>query len=703
MEHAQPVRGHAKPHTLAVGHAALALPLREMAQRFHWTGHLDQPADHGTLKPLAVAQWPDDLGLPEAPSGFGPQTVPLQFATALHRQCSARMAAFSRSVASLAAQVREVLRADDMRAGSTDAPDRMAAALGFAGGVHLNASLLAQTVALRTGSKPLGGDRRKRLQAALDGLNAWLTDRPVAYIAHSGQLPQDPGLSGVAGIRAPDPLTSAMALFDEVVPSCVAVVRAMHAARLDLAGRHDQRQAALIERLDWHAFDADEWQSVPGVAAVLAAEAMPGDAWGRLAGLAASGRAVQVLVLQTPVRLGSGNPAMPQTGVGLLALGRRNTLLVATTVANPAHLSASLDKLASASRPSVAVIAQPMWQAESPWLQAVLDHRGRVTPCLSWDGAAGQRWASCYALDGNPAADQPAETVAISLPDADGTSRIVQDMLSPGHAALLDPTLRDQFLFLAGTTTDGALVEIGRWLQADRSTRQLTVPFVWAQDGAAQVGRAVMTTRLAEACLDQQSTWRALQEFAGIGSEHVRRAVEAARAQARAEAAAEQAALMARHQADLEQAGQAAATLALQTLANDLLSLDLLASADGVLVDVPELPAAAVLAVPAVATVAAAAEGAPQSADEDSSTTGQEAFIDTALCTSCNDCTNINALMFKYDKNKQAYLGDVAAGTFLQLVTAAEKCPAHCIHPGTPRPGDPTVTPALLARAAKLN
>ena len=56
-----------------------------------------------------------------------------------------------------------------------------------------------------------------------------------------------------------------------------------------------------------------------------------------------------------------------------------------------------------------------------------------------------------------------------------------------------------------------------------------------------------------------------------------------------------------------------------------------------------------------------------------------------------------------HNENKQAEIADPAAGTFEQLVKAAEKCPARCIHPGVPRSGDETVTDDLVARAARFN
>jgi pyruvate-ferredoxin/flavodoxin oxidoreductase len=59
-------------------------------------------------------------------------------------------------------------------------------------------------------------------------------------------------------------------------------------------------------------------------------------------------------------------------------------------------------------------------------------------------------------------------------------------------------------------------------------------------------------------------------------------------------------------------------------------------------------------------------------------------YIDSERCTTCNECTNLNRKMFAYNADRQAYVKDATAGTFAQLVTAAEKCPVGAIHPGTP-------------------
>ncbi|MCZ7586210.1 MAG: ferredoxin [Deltaproteobacteria bacterium] len=101
-----------------------------------------------------------------------------------------------------------------------------------------------------------------------------------------------------------------------------------------------------------------------------------------------------------------------------------------------------------------------------------------------------------------------------------------------------------------------------------------------------------------------------------------------------------------------------------------------------------------------MAEEAAAAPAAAPIEEEEADVSFDDPYIDTFLCTSCNECIGINPQMFGYDGNKQAFVADASKGTFDELVRAAEKCPARCIHPGKPRAGDATVNDDLVARAA---
>ena len=59
--------------------------------------------------------------------------------------------------------------------------------------------------------------------------------------------------------------------------------------------------------------------------------------------------------------------------------------------------------------------------------------------------------------------------------------------------------------------------------------------------------------------------------------------------------------------------------------------------------------------------------------------------------------------MFGYNANKQATIKDPDAGTFQQLVIAAERCPVGIIHPGTPRNPKEKDLAKWLKRAEPFN
>ena len=80
-----------------------------------------------------------------------------------------------------------------------------------------------------------------------------------------------------------------------------------------------------------------------------------------------------------------------------------------------------------------------------------------------------------------------------------------------------------------------------------------------------------------------------------------------------------------------------------------------------------------------------------------------DAYIDTPLCTSCNECTQLNSRIFAYNGNKQAEVKDAGAGPFSDIVRAAELCPVHIIHPGKPKnPSEPGLD-EWVKRAERYN
>jgi hypothetical protein len=75
-------------------------------------------------------------------------------------------------------------------------------------------------------------------------------------------------------------------------------------------------------------------------------------------------------------------------------------------------------------------------------------------------------------------------------------------------------------------------------------------------------------------------------------------------------------------------------------------------------------------------------------------------YIETERCSSCNECTNLNNVMFAYNENKQAFIANADGGSFRELVEAAESCQVAIIHPGKPRNPKEAGLEELVARAA---
>jgi hypothetical protein len=126
-------------------------------------------------------------------------------------------------------------------------------------------------------------------------------------------------------------------------------------------------------------------------------------------------------------------------------------------------------------------------------------------------------------------------------------------------------------------------------------------------------------------------------------------------------------------------------------------------------IDVGAVPAArpdvsrAASAAPTAPTALAAGEAAPvEAAEEIFTAPAREPSIDTPRCTSCDECTRLNKKLFAYDGNKQAYIVDPKAGTFKQLVLAAERCTAQIIHPGTPCNPDEPDLEKWIKRASRF-
>ncbi|MEA3246712.1 MAG: hypothetical protein U9Q74_11210 [Gemmatimonadota bacterium] len=281
-----------------------------------------------------------------------------------------------------------------------------------------------------------------------------------------------------------------------------------------------------------------------------------------------------------------------------------------------------------------------------PFLVAAAALESRAFPAFTFDPSAGPNWASRFDLSANPQTDRDWPSYEIAYED-DG-HRLAREQVEftfvdfvaadVRHASHLAPVKRAAW--------NDRMVPVHEYLRGTPDAGR--IPFVSVVTDGDVLYRAVTDDRLVRAARRCREAWHSLQELGGIHNSHAER-------------------LLAREATAMAAAAAAAPTA---------------------------VPATAPAAMPASAPAGEAAAPAAEERDPDLP------YIETMRCTTCNECTQVNTKMFAYNENKQAYIKDPDAGTFAQLVEAAESCQVSIIHPGKPRnPGEPGLA-ELLKRAA---
>jgi hypothetical protein len=280
-----------------------------------------------------------------------------------------------------------------------------------------------------------------------------------------------------------------------------------------------------------------------------------------------------------------------------------------------------------------------------PYLTAAAAMQSRAFPAFSYDATAGGNWAARFSLENNPQPDDDWSVETIAYCDAAMQRAEQRSAFTFADFVLCDTRYAAHFALVPPERWNAAMVPVADWLALDEADAAKRVPYLLAVDSQDTLQRVIVDARLMQATRRCLLLWRRLQEHGGVHDSHAER-------------------LLAR-----EKAAWAA-----------------------------EKPAEAVAAPAAAAepVAAPAAAGAEPSAPAHSR---DEAWIETARCPSCNECQLINDRMFGYDERKQAFIKDLAAGTYRQLVEAAESCQVAIIHPGKPRdPNEPGLE-ELLVRA----
>lgn len=217
-------------------------------------------------------------------------------------------------------------------------------------------------------------------------------------------------------------------------------------------------------------------------------------------------------------------------------------------------------------------------------------------------------------------------------------------------------------------------------------------------DKKGRLHKAVPNRRILNILNSVRENWHFLQELCGINNSFLAEHLVRGKAEMQAALEKEVTALKAKHQSEMSRTVEALRNDIISGIAAGLIGAEM--SLETISVEASELPHETPVELPPQPE----AQEESVAVDEtpvDDDLNFDEAYIDSFLCTSCNECINLNNRMFGYNDEKQAVLLDPAAGTFKQLVVAAEKCPVNIIHPGKPLNPNEAGLEALLERAKK--
>jgi ferredoxin len=579
-------------------------------------------------------------------------------------------------------------------------------------GARFEPNSLSEMMAHSQGSIALSTERRERILNALQVLEEYLQedDSILIRLVHLGKL-SGSWLDNTPAFKAfsdPEPCAKATVLFDQQSAKLAKVFGAARIAQLEIDNVYDPGiHDPWFANFTWEAFSKEEMLLLPAVIALEYANRIADSGMSSISRLLSSGRPVHVLVR---IRAHSNPYALPdeepflnyRLEFGYFGISHRQAVVSQSSAARHGHLLTQFLSALDTTRTSLHIINTGVLhsaQGINAWLVAGAALESRAHPFFHINPEAGDSSADRMDFTGNPQPDVDWSLHPFQYQDEKGETITTDLAFTFADYALLVPGIRYHFRLVPAGFYSEDLIPVDVYLSGGHQEDIKRIPFVWAVNDKAELRKLVVSRTLIFACQDRLNYWHTLQELAGIHNKYVDMAVQKAREEIQADERAVRDRLQAEQAAEIEKVRNETAADVMQRLTNVLLGMDLTTVSQPII----RAPAATPAPAQAATEQVSEAESEPAPEEEEEEVSFDEPWIDTVLCTSCNDCLNINTMLFVYNDSKQAIIGDLSTGTYAQLVEGAEICPARCIHPGKPQNPDEPGLDDLVKRAEPFN
>jgi ferredoxin len=561
---------------------------------------------------------------------------------------------FRADISKLIMKLSDILSAEFIRSKEGLSAERLQASFGSAHRDVFDFDALSHLLAEASTNVPMPESRRQRVRGLLSALRAQRFFPPATE--------SDKWI----GVAEPysfvfETCSDAVAAYRERLPKMTELAKAIAIAKLETEGEYSEaRHDTFFAEFGDNGLDPDDIAAFPDYLICLRAADLRAVNSDLILQAFIAGMSAKVVV-QT-------DDLLEQSPIGddYLISALRNRQLASTAIGFGASYvlqssSSSLFQLREQVVRGLAYRGPALFSVFSgasetgipPYLTAAAAAESRAFPAFTYDPSAGPDWASRFSLYANSQIDLDWPLQRLDYEDAE------QQLVSETVAftlvdfAACDPRCAKHFAKVPRAKWTADLLPVSEFLAREPKGLSEKVPCLLMVDRDNRLQKVIVNDTLVREARRCAEAWRSLQELGGVHNSHAAILVERER-----KVWAEQARL---------------ATEA--------------------------KPAAAESTPAAVAPVAPAASAAPSVAEAAPEKPSDDPYIETARCTSCNECTQINDKMFGYDSNKQASIINPDAGTYRQLVEAAENCQISIIHPGKPRnPNEPGLD-ELMKRA----
>jgi len=561
------------------------------------------------------------------------------------------------------------------------------------------------------GSELMAADRFKRIEGILNTLDGADTLLSAATIIIQKELHTDKSLglkeifsgSEIISIAKGKTCVAAAAAFEEKMQMMAQIVAAMRVGELELNGLYNHEvHGDHFTDFNWRSFTDEEMAACPPVVLIADATSILDNELSEFSHLLSSTAPVKIMAVKTeagidPKMNGSENSKnfVFRQELDLLAISHRNTFTMRSTPVSPVEMFEGFSRGLAAFTPALFYVLSPTSKTgNDPYLLASAAVEGRDFPGFEYRGGLDNKWGSRFNISNNPQVDLdwPIHELKVKGSDTMNVAFTFADMAS------LDAQYGRYLQVVPPKYWTDDLIEIGDFLNAEGDEKYSKIPFIWMTDDDNVLQKVAVSWSLVLICRERSDLWHYIQENGGVHSYHVEKAMDEAREELEAEADKEINVLKEEHAKEIEQVKDETAGQAMEKLTAMLLDLDSAVLVSG--------PTSRSTGAPASSPTTAAPEDAPvKEAPEkkDAGLMSIEAYIDTPLCTTCDECTDLNDKIFEYDGDKLAFIADPKGGPFVDIVEAAELCPVSIIHPGTPQdPNEPGLED-LVERANKYN